>query len=371
MNITQIRSTDGTGTLSYILSDGDRAAIIDPNLEDVQTIAEMIRSANLTPTHIFDTHTHADHVSGAGDLRKLFGAKVVMHENTKNKWKVVDQGDKFGIGDTLRANAKIPIDIYVNHADVVQIGSMKIHILFTPGHTDNHLTLGSDENLFTGDLLLIGQAGRSDLPGGNAEEQYDSLMNKIFPFPDSTRIYPGHDYENNQFALLGEEKKKNPFLAKRTKAEYMQFVQEFFPPLSESVEGGKMTLQCGAQRVQQKSDKFKSISARELKQMIENGFEGTLLDVREPIELLEIGAINGVQNISVRQLHQRATELPANKTMPIVTVCASGARSTEAAHMLQLLGYIDVMNLIGGTNAWLQEGNPVYKPTRQKLRDEK
>jgi rhodanese-related sulfurtransferase len=240
---------------------------------------------------------------------------------------------------------------------------LNIAVLFTPGHTDNHITLHSGESLFTGDLLLIGQAGRSDLPGGSAEEQYDSLMNTIFPLPDSTRIYPGHDYANNEFRLLGEERKDNPFLAQRTKAEFVQFVQDFFPPLSESVEGGKVTLQCGAQRVQQRTDTFKSISTHELKRMIEQGFEGTLLDVREPIELKTLGAINGVQNISVRQLQHRTGELPADKSAPIVTVCASGNRSIEAAHILQQLGYTHVMNLAGGTGGWIRDGNPVHKPT--------
>lgn len=362
MNVTQIRSTDGTGTLSYILSDGARAIVIDPNLEDVQTIAQRIRSANLELTHVFDTHTHADHVSGAGELRQLFGAKIVMHENTKYKWKIVDQGDKFGIGDTLRANATIPIDVYVNDGDEIRSGDLTLHVLFTPGHTDNHIALHSGENLFTGDLLLIGQAGRSDLPGGNAEEQYESLMNKILPLPDSTRMYPGHDYQNAEFATLGAERRSNPFLAKRTKAEYIQFVQDFFPPLSESAEGGKMTLQCGAQRVPQKSDKFRSISTLDLRRMIEKGFNGTLLDVREPKELASLGAIEGVKNISVRELQGRVAELPADKSTPIVAICASGSRSTEAAHILQQLGYQDVMNLTGGTMQWMKEGNPVILP---------
>jgi glyoxylase-like metal-dependent hydrolase (beta-lactamase superfamily II)/rhodanese-related sulfurtransferase len=366
MNVIQIRSTDGTGTLSYILADGASAVVIDPNVEEVQAIAQKIRSANVTLTHIFDTHTHADHVSGAGELQKIFGAKIVMHENTKNKWAIVDQGDKFGIGDTLRANAKIPVDVYVNDGDEIRTGGMIMRVLFTPGHTDNHITLHADDNLFTGDLLLIGQAGRSDLPGGNAEDQYESLTNKILPLPDSTRIYPGHDYEKNEFALLGAERHTNPFLARRTKTEYVRFVQDFFPPLSESAAGGKMTLQCGAQRVPQQSDRFRSVSARDLRKMIEEGFSGTLLDVREPRELTTLGAINGVRNISVRQLQQRVAELPSDKSTPIVAICASGSRSTEAAHILQQLGYTDVMNLTGGTIRWMQEGNPVIRQPEMK-----
>lgn len=366
MKIEQIRSTDGTGTLSYFVVDKktSSALIIDPNVEDVEKLSALVRSSNSLLTHIFDTHTHADHISGAAELQKLFGAKIVMHENTKNKWKIIDQGDKFGIGDTLRANAKIPIDVYVNDGDELTSGSINVKILFTPGHTDNHITMHIGESIFTGDLLLIGQAGRSDLPGGNAEEQYDSLMNKILPLPDNAKMYPGHDYENNTFALLGNEKRTNPFLERRTKAEYIQFVQDFFPPLAEaSASGGKMTLQCGAQRVAQPTDAFKSISPQELNTMLHNNSYLTLLDVREPMELMTTGAIEGVQNISVRQLKNRTNELPKDKSAQIISICASGGRSTEAAHMLQQLGYTNVLNLTGGTTGWIQNGFPVVRRT--------
>lgn len=366
MTIHQIRSTDGTGTLTYLVLDANTscAVLIDPNREDVDRIAGLIRSVRARLTHIFDTHTHADHVSGADELQKLFGAQIVMHENTKHKWKVVDQGDAFGIGDTLRANAKIPIDLYVNDGDVLMSGSMNVHILFTPGHTDNHITLRIEDNIFTGDLLLIGQAGRSDLPGGNPEEQYDSLMNKILPLPDDTTMYPGHDYENNISSRLGDEKKTNPFLQPRTKAEYVQFVQDFFPPFAEaSAAGGKMTLQCGVQRVPQPTDSFQSVSADELHALLQQNPNVLLLDVREPIELLTTGAIEGVHNISVRHLKNRLHELPQDKSTTIVSICASGNRSMEAAHVLQKHGYTNVLNLRGGTLGWIERGYPVVRPT--------
>lgn len=365
MKVEQIRSNDGTGTLSYLAIDKttNAAVIIDPNIEDVELTARMIREANVRLTHIFDTHTHADHISGAAELQKMFGANIVMHENTKYKWKIIDQGDKFGIGDTLRANTQMPIDVYVHDGYEIIIGTMKVRALFTPGHTDNHIALLLGENIFTGDLLLIGQAGRSDLPGGNAEEHYDSLMNKILPLPDTIKMYPGHDYENNVFSLLGEEKKNNPFLKRRTKAGYLRFVQDFFPPLAEaSATGGKMTLQCGAQRVAQPTDAFTNISPQKLREKLSSESDLIVLDVREPMELITTGAIEGVQNISVRLLKSRANELPTEKSKVIVTVCASGARSMEAAYLLQQLGYTNVMNLTGGTSAWIQSGFPVIRP---------
>ena len=364
MFFEQLRSTDGTGTLSYVLADSTtkRAAVIDPNIEDMEHIVHAFSTHGLLLVHVIDTHTHADHVSAAGALKERFGATLVMHENTKHKWKVVDEGDKFGIGDTLRANAAFEVDRYVNDGDIIPLDGLELELLFTPGHTDNHVAVRHQEMLFTGDLLLIGQAGRSDLPGGNAGDQYESLTKKIIPLPDNTKIFPGHDYDGNTFAYLGKEKSENPFLKQRTKAEYISFVEEFFPPLAESIDGGKMTLQCGAKRVASPTDGWTNISPRQLAERLRTNPHPFLLDVREPFELTAFGAIPGVKNISIRQLKSRLDELPTDKNAEIIAICQSGSRSAEAAHVLHAQGFGKVRNLAGGTSAWVQHGNPVERP---------
>ncbi len=362
MTTKQIRSTDGTGTLSYLVTDGEVGILIDPNIEDVKLICSTVQQMNVRITHIIDTHTHADHVSAAGELQKMLGASVVMHEYTKNKWKIIDEGDKFGIGDTLRANAAISIDRYVNDGETVDTGELHARVVFTPGHTDNHIAVHIDDSLFTGDLLLIGQAGRSDLPGGNPGEQYESLFGKVIPLPDETKIYPGHDYEDKVFSYLKDEKRTNPFLQNRSKAEYIAFVREFFPPIAEmTAAGGKMTLQCGTQRVVHSTDEVKSITPSELAEMIRSGSAPVLLDVREPFELSTVGAIEGVKNIPVGQLKQRLNMLPSDKTVSLVCICQSGSRSFEAAHFLGKQGYTNVLNLEGGTSGWMKSG---YKVAR-------
>jgi len=355
MLLKQIRSTDGTGTLSYFLVDEktNEAVLIDPNFEDVQKLLYAKDEMGIEIKYIIDTHTHADHISGAGELAKLTGARVVMHEKTKDKWKVVDEGDKFGIGNILRANAKIKIDQYVNDGDILELGSLKLKILHTPGHTDNHISVLCEDKIFTGDLLLIGQAGRSDLPGGNPSDQYDSLFNKIATLPDDTKIYPGHDYEENEYSLLKDEKKNNPFLGKRTKDEYILFVKEFFPPVADLEDGGKVTLQCGTKRVSTSNEKFKNITPHELKEMIEQNEDLYLLDVREPFELMAFGAIPGVNNLPTSQIYNRINELPEDKNNPLVVICQSGNRSSEVAHYLSAQGYTNIHNLNGGTSGWI------------------
>ncbi len=364
MIIKQIRSTDETGTLSYIISDGvsGKAAIIDPNIEDVAQIIEAAESLNVKLTHIIDTHTHADHVSGADELKQHFSAQTFMHEKTKDKMKVLEHAAKFGIEDILKANAKIIIDNYVHDGDKIEVGSLKLKVLHTPGHTDNHISLLVEDALFTGDLLLVGQAGRSDLPGGNADEQYDSLFNKIVVLPETTKIYPGHDYEDNSYAILKNELSENPFLQNRTKQEYIEFVKDFFPPFAEATsDGGKVTLQCGAKRVSQETETFKSISAHDLFQMKQENEELFLLDVREPFELMMGGAVADVTNIPMGELVSRIAEVPKNSNKKIVCICASGNRSYEAAHYLTKHGFKNVLNLEGGTYGWMMQGFEVAR----------
>jgi glyoxylase-like metal-dependent hydrolase (beta-lactamase superfamily II)/rhodanese-related sulfurtransferase len=368
MLVKQLRSGDGSGTLSYLIVDEKQrvGCVIDPNIEDLPELEAAALGMKTSIISIIDTHTHADHVSAAGELRKRTGAETIMHSNTRNKWKFVDQGEAFGIADTLRANAAIPIDRYVDDGDVVQIGSFAVKILFTPGHTDNHITPLIDANLFTGDLLLIGQAGRSDLPGGNPGEQYDSLFAKILPLPDQSRVYPGHDYEGNEFSYLGDERRTNPFLQLRSKEQFVAFVKEFFPPLSEkAATGGKMTLQCGVQRIETPGEKVRSVTAQELRGMQKARSDLFLLDVREPYEILMNGAIEGVTNVPIGDLKKNLNVLPTGKDVTIVCVCQSGSRSVEAAHYLQQLGYVNVLNLAGGTSGWREFGFPVARATQR------
>lgn len=358
MIFRQIRSKDETGTLSYLIADENtkEAVVIDPNMEDLDKIIYMADELGIRIEHVIDTHTHADHISAAGEMKNLTGAEVIMHENTKNKWKVVDEGDKFGIGDILRANASVEVDRYVNDGDIIKAGDLEFKVIFTPGHTDNHISLLMNDMLFTGDLLLIGQAGRSDLPGGNPSEQYNSLFGKVLALPESIKIYPGHDYEDNEFSVLMEEKKNNPFLQPRTKEEYIEFVKDFFPPFAEASKEGKMTLQCGTKRVSTSNEPFENLNAEELADMITKEKELILLDVREPFELMAFGAVPGVVNIPTSEITGRLSEIPKGKK--VVVICQSGNRSYEVSHYLAKKGFSKVFNLEGGTSGWMQSRNP-------------
>jgi len=351
MIIKQIRSSDGTGTLSYIIADEAQkvAAIIDPNLEDIEIYSNLIKNSGFRFTYLIDTHTHADHISAVRRLKELAGAETIMHEESKNKSTMVDQGDAFGIGDTLRENVKVAIDRYVNDGDIINVGDIEIKVIYSPGHTNDHICLLSDGHLFTGDLLLIGQAGRSDLPGGSADDQYDTLFNKILTLPDETIIHPAHDYEGNPSSTLAIEKQTNPFLTPRTKAEYREFVSEFFPPVKDG-----MILQCGVQRVSTGNEGYSNITPEELRKMKEKTSDLVILDVREPFELTRFGAIEGIKNFPMSTFVQKFDQVANFKDKQVVVVCQSGSRSAEAAHFLVTKGFEHVYNLLGGTSAYLK-----------------
>jgi rhodanese-related sulfurtransferase len=228
-------------------------------------------------------------------------------------------------------------------------------VIHTPGHSDNSMCLHVEDSLFTGDTLLVGQAGRADLPSGDAGEEYDSIYGKILALPDRTKIYPGHDYEDNLYVVLGEERRTNPFLQQENRGAYIAFVRDFFPPISESLHGGEMSLQCGTRRVASPNEQFKAISANRLKKMLDTDPPAMMIDVRESSEIDAIPMIPGAVNISIRELQQRTDKLPADKNARIITICHMGGRSFEAAHFLaSRLGYTNVKNLDGGIIAWLQ-----------------
>ena len=370
MNLEEIRSGDGTGTLTYLLIDehSRSSLLIDPNLSDLKELIAKVEQSGSRLEYIVDTHTHADHISAAGELHARFGAPVVMHENTVNKWKVVDQGDRFGIGDILRANAAIEVQRYVTDGETIRVGSLVVTMLHTPGHTDNHISPLVGGHFFTGDLLLFGQAGRSDLPGGDPRQQYDSLFDIVLTLPDSTWIHPGHDYEGNMSRMLSQEKSANPFLAPRTRDQFVAFVADFFPPLAEASTHGGVTLQCGVQRVATPGSAMKNMTPDELSRKLSDSYDPFILDVREPFELIAFGAIPGVVNIPLGQLTSRTDEIPADRE--VVVVCQSGSRSVEAANLLVRSGFNRVFNLQGGTSRWVRSGYPVSHPSKTIQTDE-
>ncbi len=188
MNIRQLFDYD-TWTYTYLIWDEKtkEAAIIDTVLGQVERDIQHITQLGLTLKYLLETHVHADHITGAGPLRKKTGAKIVIHKNSGSKC----------------------ADILTSEGDTFKLGEQEIRVLHTPGHTDNDSTYLIGGAAFTGDALLIRDCGRTDFQLGSNEALYHSITQKLFALPDETIVYPAHDYHGLSQSTIAEEKAFN------------------------------------------------------------------------------------------------------------------------------------------------------------------
>lgn len=204
MNINPIQLFDAeSSTFTYILCgpDSREAVIIDPVDHNLERDLAHIERLGLTLAYVLETHAHADHVTSAGKLRELTGAKACVPS---------------GCGIP-------PAEVQLNDGDVIRFGAGEtISVLHTPGHTAGSMSYVWRGNVFTGDTLLIDGCGRTDFQSGSADALYDSVTNKLFALPDDTRVWPGHDYKGQSVSTIGWEKRHNARLANRTRAEFAE-----------------------------------------------------------------------------------------------------------------------------------------------------
>jgi sulfur dioxygenase len=180
----------GSSTYSYLLWDpaSREAALIDPVQDQITRDIRLIRKLGLILRYTLETHVHADHITGSGLLRRALNSLVLVHENSRSKC----------------------ADILLKDGDQIPIGTMRIRVLHTPGHTDSDVSYLIAGMAFTGNALLIRVCGRTDFHSSNAGTLYDSITERLFRLPDDTIIYPGHDYEGRSYSTVGEEKAYNP-----------------------------------------------------------------------------------------------------------------------------------------------------------------
>ncbi|GAB3448818.1 MBL fold metallo-hydrolase [Massilia solisilvae] len=204
MNINPIQLFDAeSSTFTYILCgpDSREAVIIDPVDHNLERDLAHIERLGLTLAYVLETHAHADHVTSAGKLRELTGAKACVPS---------------GCGIP-------PAEVQLNDGDVIRFGAGEtISVLHTPGHTAGSMSYVWRGNAFTGDTLLIDGCGRTDFQSGSADALYDSVTNKLFTLPEDTRIWPGHDYKGQSVSTIGWEKRHNARLANRTRVEFAE-----------------------------------------------------------------------------------------------------------------------------------------------------
>jgi hydroxyacylglutathione hydrolase len=347
-----------TGCLSeaayYIESEGE-AAIIDP-LRDIDIYLRLAEERKSRIRYIFETHFHADFVSGHLDLAKATGAPIIFGPRTETNF---------------------PIHL-AKDGEIFQLGKSTIQVLHTPGHTVEsscYLVRDADghpEALFTGDTLFVGDVGRPDLSSGNLSREelaallYDSLHEKILPLPDDLNIYPAHgpgsscgkNIGPNTYSTLKEEKETNYALREQTKAEFVKAVTDGLaaPPQyfsinarinKEGYESLEDVLESGLQALDLAT--FKN-------SLKEDGL--VLLDTRHSERFVE-GFIPGAVSIGLdgRFAEWAGSLLPFDK--PILLVTAPGEEK-ESVVRLARVGFDKVKGYLeGGFPAWRQAGEPI------------
>jgi hydroxyacylglutathione hydrolase len=187
---------------SYIIADETtkEAAIVDPSYNQ-DTLMMFIKDQELKLNYIINTHGHGDHTAGNEDLKRAFGANLVAHKLSQVKK-----------------------DVSVDDGDILKLGKIEIKIIYTPGHTKDGICLLVDGKILTGDTLFIGECGRTDLPGSSPADLYHSLFDKLSKLDDRIEVYPGHDYGPKPYSTIGEQKRTNYVLEKRTLQEFLEFM---------------------------------------------------------------------------------------------------------------------------------------------------
>ena len=330
--------------------------VVDPVLEHVNEYISLIKNEGLKLTHVLDTHTHADHISGAGAFVDQMGAVYVMHQNSPVRCVAFHVPDGFDC----------------------HLSEIPVRVMHTPGHTKDSMCLIFPDRILTGDTLFLddGGAGRTDLPGGDPGEHWESLQ-KIIKLPDHLIVYPAHEYRGHESSSLGEQKKRNPNLQPRTKESYVKWRTDMklgpadwmkdvlkanyacardpkavWIPVDSPACEVKGTMSPGVNEQQVPTIPVTEIMRRVRINQLGNS---VILDVREPSELKgELGAIQGGINIPVGQITQRLNELEKYKEKEIITVCRSGGRAHAAAAILLKAGFKKVFNMSGGMTAFRQ-----------------
>ena len=193
-----------SSTYTYIIASdkGREALIIDPVIENTEEYLNLLNELNLKLVKVIDTHIHADHVTGLNELSKRTNCTKIMGEKSKSE----------------------VVDIKVKEDDKVKIENIELKTIYTPGHTDCSYSFLMNDRVFTGDTLLINGTGRTDFQNGNAEDQYDSLFNKLLKLPEKTLVYPAHDYNGKKFSTIESEKKNNPRLQVNSISQYVDIM---------------------------------------------------------------------------------------------------------------------------------------------------
>jgi glyoxylase-like metal-dependent hydrolase (beta-lactamase superfamily II)/rhodanese-related sulfurtransferase len=330
------------GCQSYLVGcqDSCAAALIDPEISLIDRYLALAARDGLRIHYLIDTHTHADHFSATQQLARRLDVPVAMH----------------------RSSPAPCVNLALDDGEMLAVGKLRIQILHTPGHTRDSMCLCVDGRVFTGDTLLIGATGRTDLPTGDPEALYDSLFNRLLRLDPTTKVHPAHEYKGRSHSSIEQELAANPRLQKRDRAAFVEMMRNLNLSMPTHVTEALRTNMSGGKTVAQMLAEAAAVvpfmSLDELKSRVEaRNDELLILDVRER-DAYEQCHIPGAKLLPRGQLELRVNQELPDPTRRIVAYCELGRISTLAAATLRVMGYQRAVALDGGMQAWREAGYP-------------
>lgn len=340
----RVEEVNGTNCRSYLLVAGRACALVDPVRERLETYRAMLAARDLKLELVLETHTHADHMMMSRAALQALGAPCVMHE----------------------ASPSPLVTRHVRHGDVLSLGGESIEVLHTPGHTPDSVSYRVEGAVLTGDTLLIGGSGRTDLQGGDAGSQYDAVTGRLFALPDDTVVWPAHDYKGRASSTIGAERRDNPRFAGATRESYIAKMRSLGLPMPDRIQQALQVNQSGFESSEvgfpevAALGELGEVDPAEVAARLGTTSAPVLVDVREPEEFVgELGHIRGSLLVPLDALEHRLPKLAGYADREVVVVCRAGARSASAGAMLRRAGFARVFNLRGGMLAWAAARLPV------------
>ena len=333
-----------SGTYSYLLASraGGEALILDPVLEKVDRYCQLLRELDLKLVKAVDTHLHADHVTGLGELRNRTHCVTIM-------------------GDQSKADV---VAMRVSEGDKVMIEGITLDVMYTPGHTDDSYSFLMGDRVFTGDTLLIRGTGRTDFQNGSARAQYDSIFNRLLKLPDETLVFPAHDYKGDTVSTIGEERRFNPRLQVRSVDEYVELMSNLKLPNPKMMDVAVPANMHVGLHQDDLAKQGLSFTAREAIEILGRP-DVLLVDLRENSERAKHGTLPGALHAPYPGIEESLKpggmlrEVATATRRRIIFFCAFGERSAMAVTAAREAGLANTAHVAGGIDAWKKAGGPV------------
>lgn len=385
-----------TSTLTYVVHDEQSrdAVVIDPVLDydplssslgtrSLDEVGDYLTRERLRLRFVLETHAHADHLSGSQVLARRFGAPIGIGARIREVQElfrgVFDLPPSFPVDGSQ-------FDRLFEDGEEVSVGTLRVEVIATPGHTPACVSYRIGDAVFTGDALFVEDygTGRCDFPSGSADALYTSVHDRLYALPDATRVFVGHDYEPHGRPLrfettIGASKASNVQLSASTSRETFVAARQardatlapprlLYPSVQVNIDAGRLPApHSGGRRylVLPLNGLYeRSVAAADGRrdvtpeQVDEAGATARIVDVREPDEISgELGRIRGAELAPLSTVAAASSRW--RKDEEIVVVCRSGGRSARAASVLASAGFRRVMNMAGGMLAWKAANLPV------------